>query len=185
MGSVDAYIREAHRTYANTERKNRLWKVVFTFLLHMAIYNSFCLYMWTAFKRTGLGFPKLKRYAQREFRLRLAEELSAACRSERFGIAVQRRYKRKSVCNELQAVLYHQHKHYEEVEGGKKGECAQCRRANPGAHNVKQSVFMCAGCGVNLCLRGNCFEEYHISQYSQYQPGQGCSEPEISDLEAD
>ena len=163
MGSVDAYIKEAHRTYASNERRNRVWKVIFHFLFNMSVYSAFCLYMWFSCFMPHLQYETFKREPQKKFRLKLAEELASKCMSS----TSRKRQRRQPNIHgedgpmELDVVMRHLHKNVREVEGGRKAECAQCRRNNPGAHNATHSSWMCAGCNVNLCRDGDCFLEYH------------------------
>lgn len=173
MGSVDAYIREAHRTYSSTERRQRLWKKIVHMLFDMAVYTSFCLYMWTSYNKPSLHYAKLSHGAQKKYRITLADELTnfkAACPSKQA--------KKRPAPNDHQAfndiaidaILEHQHIHHSKVPGGRSSECVACRNAKKGCHNAKHTAWMCKSCKVNLC-KGVCWEQYHKELFGRNDEG--------------
>lgn len=169
MGAVDATIRDAHRTYVNNIRCNRIWKVIFFQCFNTWIYTAFCLQHWDSYEEPTHGKTQFRTDPAKNFRLALIDDLAKEAREER---AIRRSVRSRqralaTAClpvgtNIKEFLIDHELAHRRDMWGNKpRGECKHCRRCNKGQKHVTTTSWICRGCKVYLCP-GTCYTQHHL-----------------------
>ena len=198
---VDYFNREALTVYRGAIRAIKVWKHIWVFLFHMAIYVAFVLYQFAVHTdvRDAEGKPayrKLSGSPNKEFRLLLADEL---CKDQREHTARVRKHRRQltpltSSSTHLEEVLEHTAQSLKIITRfkGRQAECAYCRANLPDSlkgaarKHAKRTSFGCATCGVGLHL-GRCFLLHHTKLWKNEVPieNEGSVDEVIEDGESE
>jgi hypothetical protein len=133
--SVDV-LNQLHYSYPIGRKARRCWPRLAWWLLDMCIINAFKLWSMTKDRSSQLKFREL-----------LMRELMQQLPSEQKP-------------RESGAALKHAHALASEHFSMHADTQRDCRVCSSQPHNRKQTRFVCAACGVHLCV-GDCFAQYH------------------------
>ena len=169
MGGVDVFDQLASG-YRLLRRSKKYTKVLFYDILEIAVINAFILMAeWRAVAENEGRLPRVRSYAQAEFRENLVRQLLHLIQYGDPPKAKRRRPSRQG----LDAEAHDAHVQHCPVVEDRAG-CAVCWKLH---HKKSKTVFACAKCRnrkgnrVHLCITQDkpCFQIYHSAQFDEYR----------------